>query len=59
MTRRDFLTMVFAAGSAAAAGVWIMAKRVLPKRFIWAKPVLKYPGRMKEIEIEAQSKWSG
>ena len=60
MTRRDFLQRIIIAGSAVAAGCLALAKAVLPKRFLWAKPVSKYPGRLKTIaNITSQSKWSG
>jgi len=60
MTRRVFLQKLIIAGSAVAAGCLALAKSVLPKRFIWAKPLMKYPGRIKAIDnITSQSKWSG
>jgi len=59
MTRRDFLIRITTAGSILTAWVWATAKKVLPKRFVLAKQVSKYPGRIKEIETGAQSKWSG
>jgi hypothetical protein len=60
MTRRGFLQKLIVAGSAVAAGCLALAKTVLPKRFIWAKPVSRYPGRLKKIEnIASQSEWRG
>jgi hypothetical protein len=47
-------------GSAALAGCVALAKMVLPKRYITAKPLLKYPGRLKAMgNIESQAEWSG
>ncbi|MGD0596504.1 MAG: hypothetical protein ABSA64_03150 [Sedimentisphaerales bacterium] len=60
MTRRDFLQRIIIAGSAVAAGCLALAKAVLPKRFLWAKPVSGYPGRLEPLgDIASQSKWSG
>lgn len=39
---------------------WVLAKTVVPRKFLWAKPLSKYPGRLKTIaNINSQSKWSG
>jgi hypothetical protein len=60
MTRRDFLQKLIIAGSAVAAGCLALAKMVCPKRFIWAKPLSKYPGRLKSLSnITSQAKWRG
>jgi hypothetical protein len=60
MTRRDFLQKLIITGSAVAAGCLALAKMDLPKRFIWAKPLSKYPGRLKPLgDIASQSRWSG
>jgi hypothetical protein len=60
MTRRDFLQRIIIAGSAVAAGCLILAKAILPKRFVWAKPMTKYPGRVEPLgNITSQAKWSG
>jgi len=60
MTRRDFLQRIIIAGSTVAAGCLVLAKAVLPKKFLWAKPVSKYPGRLEPLgSITSQAKWSG
>jgi hypothetical protein len=60
MTRREFLQKLIIASSAVAAGCLTLAKAVSPKRFLWAKPLSKYPGHTKAIDnITSQSKWSG
>ncbi len=60
MTRRSFLQKILAAGSTVLAAGWALAKNVVPQRFLLAKPLAKYPGRLKEIgNINTQSKWSG
>jgi hypothetical protein len=47
-------------GSTALAGCIVLIKGILPKRFVWAKPLAKYPGRLKAVEnIDIKSKWSG
>ncbi|MGA2324584.1 MAG: hypothetical protein ABSG22_12150 [Sedimentisphaerales bacterium] len=60
MTRRSFLQKILVAGSTVLVAGWALAKTVLPRRFLWAKPLSKYPGRLKTIaNINSQSKWSG
>ncbi len=59
MKRREFLTKIFITVTTLATGIWTFTKKVLPKRFVWAKPVLKYPGKVKEIKNIEESKWSG
>lgn len=60
MKRRTFLQKMIVAGSTALAGCIVLIKGILPKRFVWAKPMAKYPGRLKAVEnIDTQSKWSG
>jgi len=60
MTRRTFLQKILAAGSTALVAGWVLAKTVLPRRFLLAKPLSKYPGRLSQVEnIATQSKWSG
>jgi hypothetical protein len=60
MNRREFLEKALFAGSAVLAFGLSVAKAVVPRRFLWAKPVSKYPGRLKTIgNINSQSKWSG
>jgi hypothetical protein len=60
MTRRRFLQKILTAGSTILVAGWLLAKTVVPRRFLWAKPLSKYPGRIKAIDnITSQSKWSG
>jgi hypothetical protein len=60
MTRRTFLQKILAAGSTVLVAGWVLAKTVAPRRFLRAKPLSKYPGRLKTItNITSQSKWSG
>jgi len=60
MTRRSFLQKILVAGSTVLVAGWVLAKTVVPRRFLWAKPLSKYPGRLKPIaNITSQSKWSG
>jgi hypothetical protein len=60
MNRREFLEKALVAGSAVLAFGLSVAKAVVPRRFLRAKPVSKYPGRLKTLgDINTQSKWSG
>jgi hypothetical protein len=60
MNRRNFLQKLIIAGSSLGAGCLVLAKTILPRRFIWAKPLSKYPGRVKSLgNIASQSEWSG
>jgi hypothetical protein len=60
MTRRTFLQKILAVGSAVLVAGWALAKTVVPRRFMRAKPLSKYPGRLKIVaNITSQSKWSG
>jgi len=60
MTRRSFLQKILVVGSTVLVAGWALAKTVVPRRFLWAKPLSKYPGRLSQIEnIATQSKWSG
>ena len=45
---------------AALAAGFALAKTVVPRRFLRAKPMAKYPGPLKPLgNITSQSKWSG
>ncbi|MGD1043327.1 MAG: hypothetical protein ABR913_09765 [Sedimentisphaerales bacterium] len=60
MTRRSFLQKILTVGSTILVAGWALAKTVVPRRFLWAKPLSKYPGRLRPTEnIATQSKWRG
>jgi hypothetical protein len=60
MTRRTFLQKLITAGSGILAACLVLAKTVSPRRFLRAKPMSKYPGRLKPFNnITSQAKWSG
>lgn len=64
MTRRKFLDGALRVGSAAVvlgfSGVRWLAERTLPKRFLRAVRMDKYPGLIeKSDDINEQGKWSG
>jgi len=60
MNRRAFLQKILAASSTVLVAGWALAKTVVPRRFLRAKPISKYPGQLKTISnINSQSKWSG
>lgn len=48
------------AGSTVFAIGLALVKVVVPRRFLRAKPMTKYPGRLKPIDnVLSQAKWSG
>lgn len=60
MNRREFLEKALVAGSTVLAFGLNITKAVVPRKFLRAKPVAKYPGRLKPLgNIHSQSKWSG
>ena len=64
MTRRKFLDSILRVGSAAVvlglSGMRWLAKKTLPKRFMRAVRMAKYPGSIVTLDkIDEQSKWSG
>ncbi|MGD9110662.1 MAG: hypothetical protein PVG93_06940 [Phycisphaerales bacterium] len=64
MTRRKFLDGILRTGSAVVvlglSGVRWLAGKTLPRRFVRAARMNKYPGSIKQLgEINEQSKWSG
>jgi hypothetical protein len=60
MNRREFLEKAIAAGSVVLAFGLSVAKAVVPRKFLRAKPLSEYPGRLKPLgNINSQSKWSG
>jgi hypothetical protein len=60
MNRREFMEKALFAGSALLAFGLDAVKAVVPRKFLRAKPVSKYPGRVKSLNaINSQSKWSG
>lgn len=60
MTRRRFMRIVLNAGTAIVAGTFWLAKKTVPRKFVRAVPLKKYPGPVKSLQnISKQSKWSG
>ena len=61
MNRREFIEKALVTCSAVLAFGLNVAKAVVPRRFIWAKPLGKYPGRLKARSGRQrhESKWSG
>ncbi|MHC4337081.1 MAG: hypothetical protein ACYSTG_03920 [Planctomycetota bacterium] len=60
MTRRKFVQKLLKTGSAVVIGVSWLAKKAVPRKFVWAVKTKKYPGRLKPLrDISKQSKWSG
>jgi hypothetical protein len=60
MTRRQFIEKLIAAGPIAAAGLWWLAKKASPRRFIRAVRNNNYPGKLRAFEdIFNKNQWSG
>jgi hypothetical protein len=60
MTRRKFIQKLIKTGSAIIVGTWWLAKKAVPRKFVWAVKLKKYPGSLKPLhDIDKQSKWSG
>jgi hypothetical protein len=60
MTRRKFIRRLIKAGSAIVVGISWLAKNTMPRKFVRAIRVKKYPGPLKPLrDISKQSKWSG
>jgi hypothetical protein len=60
MTRREFIHKLMAFGAAVVVGTSWFAKKVVPRKFVWAAGLKKYPGSLKPLpDIHKQGKWSG
>jgi hypothetical protein len=60
MTRRRFVQRLLKAGSAILLGIVWLGKKALPRKFVWAKRLEKYPGPLKTLgDVSKQGKWSG
>jgi hypothetical protein len=60
MTRRKFIQGLIKAGSAIVLGVVWLGKKAVPRRFVWAARLKKYPGPLKTLgDVGKQGKWSG
>jgi hypothetical protein len=60
MTRREFIHKLMAFGAAVIIGNSWLAKKAVPRKFLWAVGLKKYPGSLKPLsDIQKQSKWSG
>ena len=60
MNRREFMEKALFAGSALFAFGLSVAKAIVPRKFLRAKPTAEYPGKLKPLDnINSQSKWSG
>jgi hypothetical protein len=60
MTRRKFFQKMAKAGAAIFIGSVWLAKKALPRKFVRASAIEKYPGLLKPLkDISEQSKWSG
>lgn len=60
MTRRRFVQSILKTGSAILLGVVWLGKKAVPRRFIWAARLKKYPGPLKTLgDIGKQGKWGG
>ena len=60
MTRRKFIQELIKVGSAIIVGVYWLAKKAAPRKFVRALRLKRYPGLIKPLQgIHKQSKWSG
>ncbi|MHC4646873.1 MAG: hypothetical protein ACYTBJ_15350 [Planctomycetota bacterium] len=60
MTRRKFIQRLLGACSAVVVGPGWLAKKILPRRFVRALRLKKYPGRIVPLtDISQQAKWRG
>jgi hypothetical protein len=60
MTRRKFIQELIKVGSAIIVGVYWLAKKAAPRKFVRAVRLKKYPGFLKPLQdVHKQSKWSG
>ena len=60
MTRRKFLRKIMEAGLLGLSGLWWLAKKAAPRKFIRAHRMRKYPGSVRPLSnIDTTAKWSG
>ncbi len=60
MTRRKFIHKLIKVGAAVLAGTYWLAKKAVPRKFVWAAGLKKFPGSLKPLSnINKQGKWSG
>jgi hypothetical protein len=60
MTRREFIYKLTAFAAAAIVGFRWFAKKAVPRKFVWAAGLKKYPGSLRPLpDIQKQGKWSG
>jgi hypothetical protein len=60
MTRREFIYKLTAFAAAVIVGSRWLAKKAVPRKFVWAAGLKKYPGSLKSLPgVHKQSKWSG
>lgn len=60
MTRRKFVQKLIGAVAAVVVGAWWLAKKTVPRKFVRAIKVKKYPGFLRPLrDICKQGKWSG
>ncbi len=62
MTRRKFIGKLIETGSLALVGIWGLAKKCVPTRFVRAVKLEKYPGLLKPLdlnEVVKRGKWNG
>ncbi len=60
MTRRKFIRKLIKTGAAVITGAWCLAKKTVPRKFIRAVKLNKYPGSLVSLrDINKENKWSG
>jgi len=60
MTRRKFIQKLLKAGSTIVISTSWLAKKTVPRKFVRAVRLGKYPGSLRPLrDISKQNKWSG
>lgn len=60
MTRRKFLHKIIQTGLLGLSGLWWLAKRTVPRKFIRAIHTKSYPGSVRPLsKINKNANWSG
>jgi hypothetical protein len=60
MTRRKFFQQLFGAAIAITLGAKWLIKKTVPRRFVKALRINKYPGSLRPLgDVDTQSKWNG
>lgn len=60
MTRRKFIRRLLKVGLAILVGTSWLIKKAVPRKFVWAIQLEKYPGHLRPLrDISKENNWSG